>query len=196
MQRFYHQQSQLREREANQEQQYYHHVQHPQYIQEAYPVEKDESHTNPFMKHIPKLTQKLNPFKQQQQQQQQQNSQKMINGCQFARKEAIYANVAMNQKSYDQFGDMMPRENVHRQRIPVTPPVDIYNNYERTTYGNYQDHYPAEYKNAYNMNAEHHHGTPIKSKKPNGTNHRDDPGNATIIQIKNKFKMKLIYVWL
>lgn len=178
LQRFYHQQNQLRERGSNE--QFYNgsssHSQmqctpdHEIYLQRDVPVvhmTKNESQTNPFMKHIPKLTQKLNPFKQQ--------SPK--------RKEAIYANtnMLMNQKCYghDQYdGDLMQRENIHLQRIPITPPMDIYNNYEKT-YSNYKDHYPvAEYKNAYNE-----HGTPLKTsaKKSNGLNnninhHRDDPG--------------------
>lgn len=174
LQRFYHQQNQLRERGANE--QYYNgspsHSQmqyipdHEIYSQRdvhAVHMAKNESQTNPFMKHIPKLTQKLNPFKQQ--------SPK--------HKEAIYANtnMLMSQKSYnhDQSdGDTMQRENIHLQRIPVTPPVDIYNNYGKT-YSNYKDHYPVtgEYKTAYNE-----FGTPLKTsgKKTNGVNnHRDDP---------------------
>lgn len=183
LQRFYHQQSQLRERETNgYQQQYYNQIPHHQQMQYHADHEnfqhdgrhmKDESHTNPFMKHIPKLTQKLNPFKQQS------NSPKTTNG---SRKEAIYANTNMitNQKPYDELCDMMPpRENVHRQRLPAIPPDDIYNKYP-----NYIDHYPAEYKNAYNMSESH--GTPIKSKKSNGHgSNRDDSGERTVFFYSN-----------
>lgn len=119
--------------------------------------EKEDHQTNPFLRQIPKLTHKLNPFKQATKP----NSQP---------DEPLYANshVPMNQKQYDHL-DCAPKENVHRQRIPLNPPADIY--YEKTTYPD--EIYPTEYNNAYNSSP----STISKEKKNNGTkNASDDPG--------------------
>lgn len=164
LQRFFHQQSQLREKEANG--QVYNNspfnVANPQYrvdyeqrINEM--SEKENHQTNPFLRQIPKLTHKLNPFKQ--------NSK--LNSQQD---EPVYANshIPIYQKQYDHL-DSVPKENVHRQRIPVKPPADIY--YEKTSYPD--ETCPNEPNNTYNVAS----SASNKEKKNNGTkNASDDPG--------------------
>lgn len=167
LQRFYHQQSQLREKEANG--QTYHsplNISHPQFksdyekrINEL--NDKEQSQTNPFIRQIPKLTHKLNQFKQ---------PSPMRND----RDEPVYANshIPIFQKQYDHF-DGVPKENIHRQRIPINPPADIY--YEKMTHPTvaYEDHYPNEYRNVYNPTTSSVH----KEKKSNGTKTTsEDPG--------------------
>lgn len=172
LQRFYHQQNQLREKGANgQAYSSPSHIPVPQYksdyekrINEL--NEKDHQQSNPFIRQIPKLTHKLNPFKQQ--------SPKLN-----ARDEPLYANshIPVYQKHYDHYDgapkDNAIRENTHRQRIPIEPPADIY--YEKTAYPAiaYEEQYPNEYKNVYNSTT-----SPLsKEKKSNGTkNTSDDAG--------------------
>lgn len=166
LQRFYHQQSQLREKEANG--QMYQpsplNISHPQYKSEYEKRinelnEKEHPQTNPFVRQIPKLTHKLNPFKQ--------PSSKLND-----RDDPIYANshIPIYQRHYD---SGVPKENIHRQRIPLNPPADIY--YEKTAYPTvaYEDHYPSEYKNVYNPTT----SSVNKDKKSNGAKiTSDDPG--------------------
>lgn len=167
LQRFYHQQNQLREKSANGHS--YNspsHIPQPQYksdyekrINELNEKEHHHPQSNPFLRQIPKLTHKLNPFKQ--------HSPKLN-----ARDEPLYANshIPVYQKHYDHY-DGVPKENIHRQRIPIEPPTDIY--YEKTSYPvvAYEDQYPNEYKNVYNAT------TSPKEKKSNGTkNTSDDAG--------------------
>lgn len=178
LQRFYHQQNQLREKEANG--QAYNSpshipIPHPQPLYKSEYEKRinelnEKEHqqhqqSNPFLRQIPKLTHKLNPFKQ--------PSPKLN-----ARDEPLYANashIPVYQKNYEHYHDAVPKENIHRQRIPVNPPVDIY--YEKTAYPAvaYEDHhYPNEYKNVYNATTTSAMG---KEKKSNGTkNTSDDPG--------------------
>lgn len=118
--------------------------------------EKEHSQTNPFLRQIPKLTHKLNPFKQSSKSTSQQD-------------EPVYANshIPIYQKPYHM--DSIPKENVHRQRIPINPPADIY--YEKTTYPD--EIYPNQFNNAYSPAS----NTTGKEKKTNGTkNGSDDPG--------------------
>lgn len=165
LQRFFHQQSQLREKEANGPPTYPNsplNVAHPQYrvdyeqrINEM--SEKENHQTNPFLRQIPKLTHKLNPFKQ--------NSKPSPH-----HDEPVYANshIPIYQKQYESL-DSVPKENVHRQRIPVKPPADIY--YEKTNYPD--DMCPNEYNHTPNLAASANN----KEKKNNGTkNASDDPG--------------------
>lgn len=168
LQRFYHQQSQLREKEANG--QTYHsplNITHPQFksdyekrINEL--NDKEQSQTNPFIRQIPKLTHKLNPMRQ--------PSPKLND-----RDEPVYANshIPIFQQQYDHF-DGVHKENIHRQRIPINPPADIY--YEKTAHPTtvaYEDHYPNEYKSVYNPTT----SSMNKEKKSNGTKTTsDDPG--------------------
>lgn len=164
LQRFYHQQSQLREKEAN-GQTSLSHIPQPQLKAELEKRinefnEKEQQQTNPFFRQIPKLTHKLNPFKQ--------PSPKLS-----ARDEPLYANthIPVYQKHYDHY-DGMPKENPHRQRIPVNPPAEIY--YDRAGYPAvaYEDHYPTEYKNVYNAT------TVGKERKSNGTKNTSDDAGA------------------
>lgn len=140
---------------------------HPQYRvdyeQRANEMSEKENHqTNPFLRQIPKLTHKLNPFKQ--------NSKPNSH-----HDEPVYANshIPIYQKQYEL--DSVPKENVHRQRIPVKPPADIY--YEKTSYPD--DICPNDYNNTPNL-AESANN---KEKKNNGTkNASDDPGKLKIAQ--------------
>lgn len=132
--------------------------------------EKEHHPANPFLRQIPKLTHKLNPFKQ---------------NAKSQPDEPVYANsqIPIYQKSY--YLDGAPKVNVHRQRIPINPPADIY--YEKTTYPD--EIYPNEYNNAYNPAA----NTATKEKKTNGTkNASDDPGECKTPEQKNKKKQKSI----
>ncbi|XP_031633797.1 dual specificity mitogen-activated protein kinase kinase hemipterous-like isoform X2 [Contarinia nasturtii] len=171
LQRFYHQQNQLREKEANG--QVYNvppsHIPKPvpqyksDYEKRINELNEKEHHqhqsSNPFLRQIPKLTHKLNPFKPQ--------SPKLN-----ARDEPLYANshIPIYQKNYDHYdGGVPPKESVHR-RIPINPPADIY--YEKTAYPAvaYEDHYPNEYKNVYNATT----SPVVKEKKSNGTKNTSD----------------------
>lgn len=173
LQRFYHQQNQLREKEANG--QAYNSpshipIPHPQPLYKSeyekrineLNEKEHQQQSNPFLRQIPKLTHKLNPFKQQ--------SPKLN-----ARDEPLYANshIPVYQKNYEHY-DGVPKDNTHRQRIPANPPAEIY--YEKTAYPAvaYEDHhYPNEYKNVYNATT----SAMGKEKKSNGTkNTSDDPG--------------------
>ncbi|XP_055299890.1 dual specificity mitogen-activated protein kinase kinase hemipterous-like isoform X2 [Sitodiplosis mosellana] len=186
LQRFYHQQNQLREKEANG--QAYNSpshipIPHPQPLYKSeyekrineLNEKEHQQQSNPFLRQIPKLTHKLNPFKQQ--------SPKLN-----AREEPLYANshIPVYQKNYEHY-DGVPKENMHRQRIPVNPPADIY--YEKTAYPAvaYEDqHYPNEYKNVYNATT----SAMSKEKKSNGTkNTSDDPGwfNSLAGIVKRRF---------
>lgn len=119
-------------------------------------TEKDHHQTNQFLRQMPKLTHKLNPFKQ--------NSK-----FDSQHDEPVYANshIPIYQKQYDHL-DGVPKENIHRQRIPVNPPADIY---EKTNYP--EEIYPNEYNNSYNPAP-----SPLnKEKKSNGSkNVSDDTG--------------------
>lgn len=171
LQRFYHQQNQLREKEANGQTTY----NSPSHIPQPVPQYKsdyekrinelnDKEHhqqSNPFFRQIPKLTHKLNPFKQQ--------SPKLN-----ARDEPLYANshIPIYQKNYEHY-NVVPKENTHHQRIPINPPADIYN--EKMAYPAvaYEENYPTGYKNVYNATT----SAMGKEKKTNGTkNTSDDPG--------------------
>lgn len=142
------------------------------YEQRINEMSEKENHqqTNPFLRQIPKLTHKLNPFKQNSKL----NSQS---------DEPVYANshIPIYQKQYDHLDSSsgVPKENVHRQRIPVKPPADIY--YEKTTYPD--DIGPNEYNNSYNLPS----STNNKEKKNNGTkNTSDDPGKTANEYIHEK----------
>lgn len=170
LQRFYHQQSQLREKEANvqsynnSQSQVAHSQLKAEYEKRINELNEKEQHpqSNPFLRQLPKLTHKLNPFKQQ--------SSPKLN----AREEPLYANsqIPVYQKHYGHY-DGMPKENTHLQRIPMNPPAEIYS--DKTVYPTItsDDNCPNEYKNVYNATTTSSVG---KDKKTNGTKHTDDPG--------------------
>lgn len=164
LQRFYHQQSQLREKEANGQaynspSQVSHSQLKAEYEKRINELNEKEHHqSNPFLRQLPKLTHKLNPFKQQ--------SPKLN-----ARDEPLYANshIPVYQKHYHGHYDAVPKENTHLQRIPVNPPADIYSDQMA-----FDDKTPNEYKNVYNATTTS--CSVGKEKKSNGTKNGDDPG--------------------
>lgn len=138
--------------------------------------EKEHHQTNPFLRQIPKLTHKLNPFKQ--------NSK-----FDSQHDEPVYANshIPIYHKQYDHL-DGVPKENVHRQRIqviPVNPPADIY--YDKTTYP--EEIYPNEYNNMHNP-------APCslnKEKRSSGTkNVSDDSGEENSCKSRRNWLKLLV----
>lgn len=175
LQRFFHQQSQLRERETNNSPL---NVTHPQHridyekrINEL--CEKEPQETNPFIRQIPKLPHKLNPFKQ---------------NTKFNSQydEPVYANshIPIYQKGYEHFDDGFPKQNIHRQRIPINPPADIY--YDKTNHPD--EHHPNEYNNAYNPTS----STINKEKKSNGTKHNSDDSGKYVLFVEKKIGLNLL----
>lgn len=185
LQRFYHQQSQLREKESNG-----HlnnsplNVSHPPYkvdYEKRINELNDKEHrqqTNPFLRQIPKLTHKLNPFKQPSPKHSLSAVQHHDDGVVD---EPVYANshIPIYQKQYDHYHDGAPKENIHRQRIPINPPADIY--YEKTAYPavTYDEHCAIEPNHTFNPTT----SSTNKEKKGNGTkNTSDDPGKLAHIK--------------
>lgn len=120
----------------------------------------DHNQTNPFVRQIPKLTHKLSPFTK-------------LNTKLYDCDEPVYAN--------SHIPIAIPKENIHRQRIPINPPAEIYNGNAAYPTVTYDDQYPNDvYKSPYNTAT----SSVNKEKKSNGTKTTsDDPG-------KNKYKIK------
>lgn len=169
LQRFYHQQSQLREREANVQSfnnplNSAHSHFKAEYEKRVNEInDTDHNQANPFIRQIPKLTHKLNPFTK-------------LNTKLDDSDEPVYANshIPIYQNQYDNF-DVTPKENIHRQRIPANPPIDIYNG--RTSYpATYEEHYPSEHKSPYTTTTT---SAVNGGRKSNGSKTTsDDPGKS------------------
>lgn len=151
LQRFYHQQSQLREREANDRVSYSNPICSPKVQRYVSDRTKDIADKNPFSRHI----QKLNPFKHQ--------HSKLGSTSHCINDEVIYANTS------DEINQQL-NENIHRQRNTI----GNYNNYENEVYlrGNFNEKYPGDCKK--------NGTTTLKMEKKecegSTSNHRDEQG--------------------
>lgn len=151
LQRFYHQQSQLREREERErEQQYRYHQQmmqahvHPQYRAidvtnyaslpptSSSPSASDKSENGShFLRHIPKITQKWNPFKSgtTKQHTEPTNDIYFHSNIPIAKSKNLRSNTLPSQTTsppyYDNYATPM---NSHHQQMPIAPPMNIYSN--------------------------------------------------------------------
>lgn len=179
LQRFYHQQTQLREKEANgqaynnSQSQVAHSQLKAEYEKRINELNEKEQHpqSNPFLRQLPKLTHKLNPFKQQQQ------SQPQSPKLNARSDEPLYANshIPVYQKHYAHHYDGMQKENTHLQRIPVNPPAEIYSDKMAYAIAASDENCPNEYKIVYNATTSSVGGGG-KEKKCSTTKNGDDPG--------------------
>lgn len=146
LQRFYHQQSQLREKEAHRQQP--HQLHHPQPVHYGM---KRESHSsqmsgneqndqaaNPFVRSIPKLTHKLNPFKQPNSRSNSpsdsvnlQNNDVYRNVPQYHVAEAVYANTNIPVYTKHYAVQQQPQTAVAYQYNEPPPPIKYRADIER-----------------------------------------------------------------
>lgn len=194
MQRFYHQQSQLREREKERER-YHQQYHHPQALPQYQPIDlttygpscgPSEKSEHGLLKHIQKLPQKWNPFKSG-------NKTHSYDAANYP-SEAIYSNTNIPiSKQYVRSNTLPTQQpspyhqghyqeerlmNPHRQQIPISPPMSIYGNC--TEYVR-----PTRYEDLPTKN--HHNNGYGRCNEPTNNANRDDHGKPNCSLKQNAF---------